>query len=67
MLNTKEWQELTFQFEKDCHGEGNFAKEPKNLWSKGVVYQDGHINKFFLMYSKGYSYGKTAERLELFY
>lgn len=61
MLHTKEHQDLMAQFEKQFKGE-RFDKEPKNSWSRGIIYQDGHVNAMFLGYRMGYAYGKCVER-----
>jgi hypothetical protein len=63
MLQTKEHYELIDQFERDCKQQiGRLDKEPKDLWARGIVYQDGHVNALFLVYRKGYAFGKCVER-----
>jgi len=58
MLNAKEHQDLIGQFEKEHTG--RFAKEPRDLWARGRVYQGGHVNDLFLSYRRGYAYGKAT-------
>jgi hypothetical protein len=58
-LHDKEHYDLMVQFEKDC-GPQRFDKEPKNLWAKGIIYQDGNVNNLFIAYRLGYSLGKTT-------
>lgn len=59
MLITKEHYELMEIFEREhkCKRE----KEPKELWAKGHIYQNGHVNELFLAFRKGYSLGKALE------
>ena len=59
MLNSREHYELMAQFEK--LKTGRLDLEPKSLWSKGTIYQDGHVNALFLMYQRGYALGKAVE------
>lgn len=58
-LGSKEHYELIAQFEKDF-GPARFDKEPKELWAKGIVYQDGEMNKLFMAFRLGYSLGKAV-------
>lgn len=62
MLKTKEHQDLMAQFEKDCKP-GRTDKEAKDLWARGIIYQDGHVNALFLVYRRGYAYGQAIERV----
>lgn len=55
---TKEYYDLMAQFEKDF-GPMRFDREPKKLWKKGIIYQDGNVNNLFKAYRCGYSLGKT--------
>lgn len=57
MLTTQEHYDLMKQFEKDCKP-GRVDREDKSLWQKGIIYQDGHVNRLFLAYRQGYAYGK---------
>ena len=59
MLKSKEHYDLIEQFEKDF-SHRRLAKEPKELWAKGNVFQDGQTNELFLAYRTGYAYGKVA-------
>lgn len=58
-LFSKEHYELIVEFEKTFKSE-RLDKEEKALWTKGVIYQDGNVNKLFLAYRVGYSLGKVA-------
>jgi hypothetical protein len=58
MLKTKEHSDLTEMFEREY--KGRLDKEPKDLWARGRVYQDGQINELFLAYRRGYAYGKAV-------
>lgn len=65
MLHTKEHIELMEQFERDCKSHiGRVDKESKELWARGIIYQDGKTNELFLLYRKGYAFGKCVERQE---
>lgn len=59
-LFTKEHYELLAQFEKEFSGRKD--KEAKELWPKGVIYQDGTMNNLFLAYRKGAAFGKTLSK-----
>lgn len=61
MLKTKEHLDLIAQFEKDLKP-GRLDKEPKDMWPRGIIYQDGHVNLLFLAYRHGYAFGKCVER-----
>lgn len=58
MLMTKEFYDLMAQFERTRPG--RIDREAKELWSKGLVYQDGRVNEAFQAFQKGYAYGKFA-------
>ena len=63
MLNTQEHIDLMAQFENDCKLHiGRTDKETKDLWARGIIYQDGKTNELFLLYRKGYALGKCVER-----
>lgn len=36
---------------------GRIDKEPREMWSKGIIYADGVVNALFLMYRHGVSRG----------
>lgn len=59
MLKSKEHYDLIEQFEKEF-SHRHLAKEPKERWAKGNVFQDGQTNELFLAYRTGYAYGKVA-------
>ena len=58
MLGTKEHYEMIENFDR-FHKFLRLEKEPKNLWSKGVVYQDGHTNEKFKFFLAGYALAKS--------
>ena len=58
MLQTKEHYDLMESFERAYVGE-RIDKEPKDLWPKGIIYQDGRVNALFLAYRLGYALGKV--------
>lgn len=55
---TKEHYDLIAMFEKE-YPNGRHDKEPKDLWLKGNVYQDGKLNELFIAYRKGYAFGRA--------
>lgn len=61
MLKSKEYYELMAQFEKEFKGY-RLDKEAKELWQRGIIYQDGHLNEIFKAYQKGYAFGKVIGR-----
>ncbi len=62
MLLTKEHYDLMANFEHEFKGAGRFDKEPKSMWAKEVIYQDGQVNQLFLVYRRGYALGRSVER-----
>lgn len=63
MLNTKEHYDLIAQFDKEFSS-FRLDKEPKDGWTKGIIYQDGRVNQMFCVYRSGYSLGKVIGRDE---
>ena len=61
-LNSKEHYELMADFERLCKP-GRTDKEPKDMWARGIIYQDGTVNEMFKIYRLGYAHGKAVERL----
>lgn len=57
MLQTKEHYDLLFQFEKEYKSEP-LNREPKELWGKGAIYENGVVNNLFMAYRRGYALGK---------
>ena len=60
-LKSQEHHDLMLQFERDCRP-GRIDREAKDLWPRGIVYQDGHVNDLFKVYRMGFVYGKVIER-----
>lgn len=58
-LFSKEHYEVIEMFEKEFQG-NRFDKEPKDIWSRGHIYQDGMVNMLFLAYRKGFAMGRVA-------
>lgn len=56
-INSKEHHELIEHFERLC-STGRTDKEPKELWPKGYVYQDGETNHKFIAFRQGYALAK---------
>ena len=61
MLKTQEHTDLVAQFERDLIP-GRLDKEPRDLWQRGRIYQDGTVNALFLAYRHGYAFGKVIGR-----
>jgi hypothetical protein len=55
--------DLMKMFEKEFTGYRR-DKEPKDLWPKGRIYQDGKLNELFLAYRRGASYGLVVGRAD---
>lgn len=53
----KEHYEIMAAFERFFQGEGRKDKEDKELWKKGLIYQNGDVNRLFLAFRSGVSYG----------
>lgn len=60
-LKTQEHQDLIAMFERDPAYKGRrMDKEAKELWARGTIYQDGHLNELFLAYRRGYAFGQMV-------
>lgn len=59
MLQSKEHYDLLAMFEKEFKTM-RLDKEAKELWQRGIIYQNGEVNKLFLAYRKGYALGKVS-------
>ena len=62
MLETKEHYDLMAQFEKNYMGY-SLTHEPKCLWSKGILYTNGTVNRLFLAYRLGYFFSKHVNNI----
>jgi hypothetical protein len=60
-LKSQEHIELIAMFERIY--KGRLDKEPKDLWPKGRIYQDGEMNNLFLAFRHGAAYGQAIERV----
>lgn len=56
----KEHYELLSQFEREFKHR-RLDKEARDLWPKGNVFQDGHVNELFLAYRRGAAYQKALD------
>lgn len=61
-IKSQEHYELMANFERAFKGK-RFDKEPKDLWPRGIVYQDGHVNELFDAFRKGYALHKIMANL----
>ncbi len=60
MLMTKEHYDLMASFEREHKHRGVAREKDKELWKRGAVYEDGHVNDLFLAYRKGYALGTVS-------
>ena len=58
LLDTEHY-ELIAMFEKE-YSHRRLAKEPKDYWPSGNVFQDGQTNELFQAYRRGYSFGRAT-------
>lgn len=61
MITSKEHYEMMDFFERHI-ADGRKDREHKDFWPKGNIYQDGQVNKQFLAFRQGVSYGKIIDR-----
>ena len=59
-VGSKEHTDMMAQFEKDAPTVNGIpslrlARETKDLWPCGQIYQDGFVNQLFKIYSLGYA------------
>lgn len=60
-LGSKEFYEVIEAFEKSPVSKSKrLDKEPKELWKKGQIYQNGEVNDLFKCFQHGYSYAKAV-------
>lgn len=62
-IGTKEHEDIMAMFEKTLTKSSlpsrRIEREDKANWRQGNVYQDGHTNALFQLYSAGYAHGRT--------
>lgn len=59
----KEFYELLTMFEAECRKNfyGRTDREDKELWTQGIIYQDGKINELFKAFRLGYAYAQSMQ------
>lgn len=62
-ITSQEHYDLIAQFDRQFKG-WRLDKEPKTLWPRGVIYQDGHVNQLFDAFRKGYALHKGITNLK---
>lgn len=62
-INDREHYELMMQFEKSFPG-NCYDREPKKLWQKGIIYENGKVNELFIVYRMGYAHRTCIANLE---
>lgn len=58
-LSSKDHYELIAMFEREF-STVRLDKEPKEIWAKGNIYQNGETNNLFLAYRRGYAFGAAV-------
>lgn len=58
-IGSKEHDEILKHFENN-YNHLRLDKEPRGLWPRGIVYQDGEVNKLYEAYILGYSLGRVV-------
>ena len=59
-IKSKEHIDMIAMFERIFTG--RLDKEPKDIWPKGRIYQDGRMNELFLAFRQGAVYGQAISR-----
>jgi Flp pilus assembly CpaE family ATPase len=59
-LHTREHSELMERFEREFKSLPVSRKEPKEYWSRGIIYCHGETNNTFLAYRMGYAFGRAV-------
>lgn len=62
-IKTLQHYELLEAFERQF-SHRRLTRESKDLWTKGVIYQDGLTNDLFLAFRMGYALGIAVNREE---
>lgn len=62
-IKSKEHYDLINEFER-IHSNLRHDKEGKFLWSKGLVYQSGDVNRLFIAFRNGYAVGRVVYMME---
>lgn len=60
-LKTDDHEKMMAMFDRLFKGR-RLDKEAKDLWPRGHIYQDGHVNELFLAYRQGVAYGIAVSR-----
>ena len=57
-IGTKEHYEMIENFEKNFNYIRLDKEENRELWKKGIIYQNGETNNLFKAFSIGYSFAR---------
>jgi fructose-1,6-bisphosphatase len=57
-IGTKEHYEILDVFERAFANGHRLDREPKFLWIKGCIYQDGYVNDMYKAFIAGYAVAK---------
>lgn len=63
-VGDKDFYEMLADFDRMVRKEFYNArtdKEPKDLWIKGIIYQDGKVNELFKAFRLGYAYAQQRQ------
>lgn len=58
-LLSQDHYELIAMFDRLFKGK-RLDKEPKEIWAKGRIYQNGEVNELFLAFRQGVAYGQRV-------
>ena len=59
-IGSKEHQEILENFEKNFSDLRLDKEENKQLWRKGIVYQNGETNKLYNVFILGYGFARVV-------
>lgn len=56
---SQEHYDIIAAFEKTYRNEARMDKEDKEMWSKGYIYQHAELNRLFIAFRHGVSFGRS--------
>jgi hypothetical protein len=63
-INSKEHYDLMAQFERDNKLTPSHREKDKEWWKRGQVYENGEVNRNFIYFRQGYSFGKSIAQAD---
>lgn len=61
LLSSQYHDDLMGMFEREF-SHCRLDREPRSMWARGNIYQNGETNSLFLAYRKGVAYGRATGR-----